>query len=146
MTLRSVLGNESEEGPVRHPKLRQHPGKNGPRRKSTRQETVPGLEERVRPRRERVSVGQEKDGAAVMVGSGTQVEHHRPPTPQRSKYVQVERPCGTGEDGRESPREHCGSPEGTAEPVESEEIPPNGGSPGQRCQEQETGGPHTLSR
>ena len=82
---------------MRHPKRRQHPEKNGPRRKSARQETVPGLVERVRPRRERVSVGREKDGAAVMVGSGTQVEHHRPPTPQRSKNVQVERPCGTGE-------------------------------------------------
>ena len=59
-TLRPVLGDEGEEGPVRHPKLRQNPGKNGLRRKSARQETVPGLEERVRPRRERVSVGWEK--------------------------------------------------------------------------------------
>ena len=82
---------------MRHLKLRQHPGKNGPRRKSTRQEIVPGLEERVRPRRERVLIGREKDGEAVMVGNGTQVEHHRQPTPQRSKYVQIERPCGTGE-------------------------------------------------
>ena len=82
---------------MRHPKLRQHLGKNGPLQKSACQETVPGLEERVCPRRERVSVGREKDGAVVMVGSGTQVEHHRPPTLQRSKYVQGERPCGTGE-------------------------------------------------
>ena len=48
---------EGEEGPVKHPKLCQHLGKNGPRQKSVRQETVPGLEERVRPRRERVAVG-----------------------------------------------------------------------------------------
>ena len=59
-TLRPVLGDEGEEGPVRHPKLRQHPGITSPRRKSARQETVPGLEERVRPRREGVSVGREK--------------------------------------------------------------------------------------
>ena len=47
-----------------------------------------------------------------MVGSGTQVEHHGPPTPQRSKYVQVERPCGTGELVRtgESPRENIADP------------------------------------
>ena len=82
---------------MRHPKLRQHLGKNGPRRKSVRQETVPGLEESIRPRRERVSVGREIDGAVVIVGSGTQVDHHRPLTPQRSKYVHVERPFGTVE-------------------------------------------------
>ena len=111
--LRPVLGDEGEEGPVRHPKLRQHLGKNGPRRKSVRQETVPGLEERVRSRRERVSVGREIDGAVVILGTGTQVNHHRPLTPQRSKYVHVERPFETGELVRtgESPREHCGSPE-----------------------------------
>ena len=96
-TLRPVLGDEGEEGPVRHPKLRQHLGKNGPRRKSVRQETVPGLEERVHPCRERVSVGREIDGAAVIVGSGRQVDHHRPLTLQRSKDVHVERPFGTGE-------------------------------------------------
>ena len=82
---------------MRHPKCRQHLEKNGPRRKSVRHETVPGLEERVRPRQERVSVGREIDGAAVIFGSGTQVDHHRPLTPQRSKYVHVERPLGTGE-------------------------------------------------
>ena len=82
---------------MRHPKLRQHLGKNGPRRKSVRQETVPGLEDRIRPRRERVSVGREIDVAAVIVGSGTQVDHHRPLTQQISKYVHVERPLGTGE-------------------------------------------------
>ena len=62
--------SKGEEGPVRHLKLRQHLGKNGPRRKSIRQETVPRLEERVRPRRERVSVGREIDGAAVIVRGG----------------------------------------------------------------------------
>ena len=68
--LRPVRGDEGEEGPVRHPKLRQHLGKNGPRRKSVHHETVLGLEERVRPRQERVSVGREIDGAAVIVGGG----------------------------------------------------------------------------
>ena len=90
---------------MRHPKLRQHLGKNGPRRKSVRQETVPGLEERVRPRRERVSVGREIDGVAAIVGSGTQVDHHRPLTPQRSKYGHAERPFGTGELVRTGERE-----------------------------------------
>ena len=53
-----------------HPKLRQHLRNNGRRRKSVRQETVPGLEESVRPRQKRISEGQEIDGAAVIVGCG----------------------------------------------------------------------------
>ena len=143
-TLRPVLGNEGEEGPVRPPKLRQHPGKNGPRRKSTHQETVPGLEERVRPRRERVSVGREKDGAAAMVRSGTQVDQHRPPMPQRSKYFQVKRPCGTGELVRtgERVRENIADPR---KELQSQSNPkrfrPTEDPPGQRCWEQETGCP-----
>ena len=96
-----------------HQKLRQHLRKNGPRRKSVRQEAVSGLEERIRPRRKRVSEGREIDGAAVIVGSGKEVDHHRPLTRQRSKHVHVERPLGAEELMRtgESPREHCGSPE-----------------------------------
>ena len=80
-----------------HPKLRQHLRKNGPRQKNVCQETVPGLEERVRPRRKRVSEGREIDGAAVIDGGGKKVDHHRPLTRQRSKHVHVERPLGAGE-------------------------------------------------
>ena len=61
---------EGEKDLVRHPKLRQYLRKNGPRRKSVRQGTVPGLEECFRPRRKRVSVGREIDGAAVIIGGG----------------------------------------------------------------------------
>ena len=101
-----------------HPKLYQHLRKNGPRQKSVRQETVPGLEERVRPRRKRVSEGREIDGAAVIFGGGKEVDHHRPLTRQRSKHVHVERPLGarelmrTGERVRENiadPRNELGS-------------------------------------
>ena len=69
-TLRPVKSDEGDEGLVGHPKLRPYPRKNGPQWKSVYQETVPGLEERVRPRRKRVSVGREIDGAAVIVGGG----------------------------------------------------------------------------
>ena len=82
---------------MRHPKLRQHLVKDEPRRKSVRQETSLGLEERVRTLRERVSVEQEIDGAAVIVGGGIEGDHHWPLTRQRSKYGHVERPLGTGE-------------------------------------------------
>ena len=91
---------------MEHPKLRQYLRKNGPWRKSVRQETVPGLEERVRPRRKRVSVGREIDGAAVIVGGGKYAHHHRPLTRQRSKYVHVERPLGAGELMRMGERVH----------------------------------------
>ena len=112
--LRPVRGDQSELHPRRHAKLRQHSGKNRPRREGVGLKPVPTLEEGVRARCQRIPEGREKDRTLVIGGRGKQVDLHRPKTTDKSEKPPGEGTIlyeGAGEDERGSPLGRSVTPE-----------------------------------